>query len=139
MFDWKEIYGSGVADIDVQHKRLFVLMADLYEIASLNDGMDYYDQIKAVFSELKKYTVYHFEYEEKLMQDNHYNPLEFKIHKLEHGSFINKMTKIEKEDLDKRQDEILQEAIIFTANWIEQHILGTDRKYKEFLNSCGVY
>ncbi|MDD4601841.1 Bacteriohemerythrin [bioreactor metagenome] len=138
MFDWKPEYSVGIAAIDTQHKRLFELVGQLHEIARTNDGFDHYDEIVKVFNELRDYTVYHFGYEEKLFEQYNYDSHETKIHKLEHGGFVNKMIKIGQEDLDKNEKKILLNVIMFAVDWIEKHILHTDKKYSDFLNSHGV-
>lgn len=139
MFEWKSEYSLNIAEIDKQHKRLFELIGQLYQIAKVDDGYDHYDEIKAVFNELSDYTVYHFGYEEKLLAQYNYDSHETKIHKLEHGGFVNKMVKVGQQDLDKNEKKILLDVIMFAVEWIEKHILLTDKKYSEFLNSHGVY
>ncbi|MGI6092683.1 MAG: hemerythrin family protein [Veillonellaceae bacterium] len=139
MFDWKPEYNLNIAEIDKQHKRLFELAGQLYDIAKAKDGYDYYDEINRIFGELRDYTVYHFGYEEKLLAQYGYDDQETKLHKLEHGGFVNKIIQVSKQDLDKNEKQILLDVIMFAVNWIEKHILHTDKKYSEFLNSKGVY
>lgn len=138
MFDWKPEYSLNIAEIDKQHKQLFKLAADLYEIAKLNDGFDHYDDIVRVFQELSDYTVYHFGYEEKLLAQYGYDQEEMKRHKFEHGAFVMKMTKIQQQDLDKNEKKILMDVIMFAVDWIEKHIMRTDKKYSGFLNNHGI-
>ncbi|MPM35964.1 Bacteriohemerythrin [bioreactor metagenome] len=139
MFDWKPEYNLNITEIDKQHKRLFELADQLYEIAKAKDGFDYYDEINRIFQELSDYTVYHFGYEEKLLDEYGYDGHESKIHKLEHGGFVNKMIQVGKQDIDKNERKILLDVIMFTVDWIEKHILYTDKKYSAYLNSKGVY
>jgi len=138
MFDWKPEYSLNITEIDKQHRQLFKLAADLYDIAKLNDGFDHYDDIVKVFKELSDYTVYHFGYEEKLLEKYLFDPQEIKTHKFEHGAFVMKMMKIQQEDLDKNQKKILMDVIMFAVDWIEKHIMQTDKKYSGFLNSQGI-
>ena len=133
MFDWKPEYNLNITEIDKQHKRLFELAGQLYEIAKAKDEFDYYDDINRIFEELRDYTVYHFGYEEKLLEQYGFDSHEAKIHKLEHGGFVNKMIQVGKQDLDKNERKILLDIIMFTVNWIEKHILDTDKKFGNFL------
>ena len=86
MFDWKESYTVNIAEIDKQHKKLFKLGEDLAVIISLNDGYDHYDEIVNALHELKKYTIYHFDYEESLMKKYNFNGLD--TQRKEHNDFI---------------------------------------------------
>lgn len=138
MFEWKTEYSCQIAEIDKQHKRLFELASDLYDIATLDDDYDHYDEIMGIFQELSDYTVYHFQYEEKLLDEYGYDPLKVKLHKLEHGSFVKKVTKIMQEDLDKNEQQLLKDTITFIGGWVAQHILETDKNYSEFLNQKGI-
>jgi hemerythrin-like metal-binding domain len=139
MFDWKPEYSLNIAEIDKQHKRLFELAAELYEISRAKDDFDHYDEIMRVFQELSDYTVYHFSYEENLLDQYKFEPHYTKMHKLEHGAFVNKMVKLGQQDLDKNQKKVLLDIIMFAVDWIEKHIMNTDKKYSAFLNSQGVY
>ncbi|MDU4962510.1 MAG: bacteriohemerythrin [Sporomusaceae bacterium] len=132
MFEWKPEYTSGIEEVDRQHQKLFVLAGDLYDIAKRRDGYDYYDEIVQVFSELSDYTVYHFRYEEEMMKKHGYGLKELAAHCGEHDAFIQKMKKVAAEDLDKRQQQVVMDVVMFAVDWIEQHILGSDRKYADY-------
>lgn len=138
MFVWKEEYGCGIIEIDTQHKRLFELVSELHGIASIKDGYDHYDDIMRVFQELSDYTVYHFSYEEQLMEQNGYDPAQLRAHKWEHVSFISKMKQLQDADLDSNQRKVLMDAIMFAVDWIEKHILTTDRQYATFFKAAGL-
>ncbi len=139
MFEWKQNYSCNVEVIDTQHKKLFKLIDELYQITTLNDNVDHYDEIKDIFNELAEYTIYHFSEEEQLLKKHNYEAFDFKIHQLEHTTFVNKIAKVQEEDLDKNQTKIVFDVMMFAADWIENHILFTDMKYKQFLNSQGVH
>lgn len=136
MFKWKDEYSCNIAKIDEQHKRLFDYGNELYEIISLNDGYDHYDELMNTLEELKAYTIYHFSYEEELMEKYEFDGI--KDQKVEHKSFIDKIVQLQKIDIDKNQKKFSMEMLIFIANWIETHILKSDLKYKEYLNQLGV-
>jgi len=138
MFVWKNEYSCNIAEIDIQHKRLFELAGDLYVIATAKDNVDYYDDICRIFKELSDYTVYHFGYEEQLMEQHGYDLAEYRAHKWEHAAFVTKIQKIQESDLDLNQRKVLMDIIIFAVDWIEKHILATDKKYSEFFNEKGI-
>ena len=136
MFKWKPEFSVNVEEIDKQHKRLFELGGRIYDIASLKDSFDHYDEIMEVLDELRSYTDYHFNYEEKLM--TRYNFEGYEEHSFEHLFFMKKLDRIEKKDIDSAQNETALDLVKFVANWIEDHILKSDMKYKDFFNSKGI-
>jgi len=131
IFKWKDTFCTGIEEVDVQHKRLFELGSELYEIVTLNDGFDHYDELVEILENLKDYTIYHFEHEEKLMEKYNYELIE--EHKVEHRKFIEKIADVETENLDEKQKKIMLTMIEFIANWISTHILKTDFKYRDCL------
>ncbi len=133
LFKWREKYSCNVEAIDTQHQKLFELGARLYAIVAMKDGIDHYDEIIEVLTELKEYTIYHFKFEEALMEKYNYNELE--MHKEEHDAFIAKILEIEDKDIDEKQQGVTLEIIEFIANWIEGHILRTDFRYKDIFNA----
>lgn len=137
MFKWKDNFSVNIESIDEQHKELFRIGSFLYEIASINDDVDRYDEFMSALVEMQDYAVYHFSYEEKLMKDNKYP--KFDKHKRQHDAFIDKVTSVNHEDLDENQSKVGMDLVVFIANWIENHILRTDMEYKEYLNQKGIY
>jgi hemerythrin len=135
-FFWKDEYSTNIAIIDEQHKRLLDLGSKLYYQISLKDGVDHYDEIMKVLSDLKNYTIYHFKCEEELLEKYGYEDIT--RHKIQHAGFINKILQIEKEDIDMKQEKISMEIIVFIADWITNHILKTDHQYKDFLHEKGI-
>ena len=132
MFEWKPAYTSGIEEVDRQHRQLFVLAGDLYDIARRKDDYDYHDEIVRVFNELSDYTVYHFRYEEELMKKHGYELRELAAHCTEHDAFIQKMKKVAAEDIDKKQQQVVMDVVMFVVDWIEKHILGSDRQYATY-------
>ncbi|MDR7855440.1 bacteriohemerythrin [Tissierella sp.] len=137
MFKWKDSFSVNIEKIDEQHMELFRLGSELYTLISAKDGVDRYDEIMDVVGELANYTVEHFAYEEAMMKTNNYSDLV--QHKLQHDAFVGKIKSIKAEEVDLTQRKTAMDLIVFIANWIEKHILGTDMQYKEFLNEKGVF
>lgn len=135
-FEWKNGYSVGIAEIDKQHKKLFEIGNRIYETAQLQDNIDHFDEIVAILDELKHYAQYHFAYEEELMEKCNFADLE--THKIEHYFFTKKIQKVNLEELDSAQDQALMKLLDFTASWITEHILNTDKKYIKALKSCDI-
>lgn len=136
MFKWKEDFSVNIKTIDEQHQELFRIGNSLYNIISIKDGIDRYDEIMKILYEMRDYAIYHFDYEEKLMKENRYP--NFENHKKQHNAFVNKVQSIDELDIDEKQKKIGMELVIFVADWIENHILKSDMAYKEFLNNKGI-
>jgi hemerythrin len=109
----------------------------LDELTALNDGYDHYDEIVSILKKLKDYTVYHFGFEEKLLEKYNYDQLEAQC--FEHHFFVKKLEKICRKDIDEKQQEAVREIYSFVIDWISSHILESDMKYKYCLNSKGAY
>lgn len=125
MIQWKDDYMIGVEKIDEQHKKLFEIANRAYELLKNDMYIDKYDRIVAVLDELKDYTKYHFDYEEKYMQSIGYKGM-FK-QKIEHDGFIKKINDIDLNKIDEDQDAYLLSILEFIVNWISNHILKTDK------------
>lgn len=135
-FKWKEEYSTGIDVIDKQHRHLLKIGSRIMSLADAKDGFDHYDEIIEVLQELKEYTVYHFGFEEDLM--HRYGFEHYEKHKFEHYFVIKKIQKFEKEDLEERQSEMILKLAEFISDWIANHILNEDMKYKDFFISKGV-
>ncbi|MTI46361.1 bacteriohemerythrin [Sporosalibacterium faouarense] len=133
---WKESYSCNIEAIDNQHKKLFEIGDELYTIVTLDDGLDHYDEINSILQKLKDYAIHHFNYEEELM--GKYNYSELDEHRKQHDRFVNKVIELEHKDFDEDQKAISLKMVMFIADWIEKHILGTDFKYKEFFDKKGI-
>ena len=114
IFKWKERFETGIEEIDKQHKRLFEIGTQIYNLASKDDGTDHYDAIVGLIHELKDYTVYHFRYEEEQLEKANYSDIE--AHKMEHQRFIDKLNETEAEDIDVNQKQVLMDMIEFIIN-----------------------
>lgn len=131
MFKWKDNYSLDIPVIDTQHKQLLKIGTKLFLMMSDKDTRksDKYDEIMEVIHELKEYTIYHFDFEEKLFEESNYE--DTVEHIREHNTFIDKITEIETSDIDAFQNMISMDLIAFIASWIEKHILESDMAYVE--------
>ena len=125
MIQWKESYRLGIDEIDDLHKKLFEIANRAYELLKNDFVTDKYDRIVSIIEELKDYTVYHFSFEENYMASINYRKL--LSHKVIHDDFIAKISEVDLDNVDENQDEYLMGILDFVVEWIEQHILGTDK------------
>lgn len=136
MFKWKENYSCNIEEIDKQHQRLLEIGSELSSLIRTKD-VDNYDEIIQLLDELKKYTIYHFQTEEYLMEKHGFAGLA--EHKMVHQNFIDKINEVASKDIDENQKGVTMEILVFIADWIENHILKVDHMYKDFLNEKGVF
>lgn len=141
MMRWNEHLSCGIEIMDNQHKNLVAMVNELYEIIRNNPNPNNLRKemknIEKIFSGLRDYTVYHFGYEEDMMNKYGYNPEETLYHKFEHDAFVLEMVKIQLDECNKDLDKVLLEVLDFAAGWIEKHIMQNDKKSAAFFVSQG--
>jgi len=134
--EWKELYSCHIPEIDQQHKRLFELGNQLYTLALRNDAEEHHNKIKMILTELQAYTVYHFEFEEALLERYGYPNLE--EHKDEHQFFIKKLSEFEVDLFQQDMKEVILRLIMFVSEWISNHIVIEDKKYGRYIENCDI-
>jgi hemerythrin len=134
---WRESFSLNVKDIDDQHKKLFEISSKLNILAPVCSKINFEEEILKVINELKEYALYHFDYEEKLMQKTNFKG--FDEHRLEHEDFVISVLKFEQENPNFNKPETVMNLLDFVTGWITAHILKTDMKYKDFFNGKGIY
>lgn len=125
MIKWREDYSLGVESIDQQHKHLIEIANRVYDALKNQFYVDKYDKIVEILKELKDYTIYHFDEEEKFMKEIGYEG--YFMHKIEHQKFIEKVQAIDLEKIDEDQDKYLLDIFNFIADWLVKHILEKDK------------
>lgn len=125
MIKWKDEYKIGVSQIDEQHKKLFEICNNTYELLKNEIYLDKYDKIIQLLNELREYTIYHFKSEEEYMKKIGYKKL--LSHKVYHTDFIEKINSMDFKTIDEHQDATIIEILDFVLKWIENHILSIDR------------
>jgi len=118
--------------IDDQHENLVKLINKFYD--SLQED-SYKENLSQIISSLVDYAEYHFATEEELMKKFDFS--EFAEHQAEHNAFILKI-----KDFSKRYETgkmvLSSEVTRYINNWVNTHLLGTDKKCAKFLNTKGV-
>ena len=126
MIKWDDKYLLGIELIDTQHKELFRIAGDAYSLLKNEFHTDKYDHVVKLIEELKNYAIFHFESEQNYMQEIGYK--KFLSHKVVHDDFLDKVNKVNLEHMDENQDKYLSDIIMFVVDWIEDHILKTDKQ-----------
>ena len=128
LFQWKEEYLVGQADIDRQHKHLFQLADQLHSAMTTGKGNAV---IGKTLAELIDYTKHHFAAEEKLMQKSHYP--DYAAHKAVHDKLTAQVVGFQTEFAAGRSSMSIQ-LLQFLKDWLQHHIGETDRKVAAHLS-----
>lgn len=132
LFTWNNSYSVGVAEIDGQHQEIMRMINELNESMLKGKGKE---AVGGILSKLINYTASHFGVEEKLMAKHGYP--EYEEHKAKHDKMVGKVLALQK-DVNAGKLTVSSEVMSFLQDWLNKHIMGTDKKYGPFLNGKGV-
>jgi len=129
---WKNSYSVNVVEIDKQHQKLIRMINELIEAMSQeksNDVLGY------LINDLIEYATIHFGTEEKYFDQ--YGYPEAISHKEEHANFTKKVTEF-KSDFNAGKLGLSIDVLIFLSDWLENHLIGVDKKYVPFFTEKGL-
>lgn len=132
IMSWTDTYSTGIAEIDQQHKKLIDLINSLHDAMAKGQGKIV---LGKTLGELIHYCASHFAVEEKLF-DKHGYP-EADEHKDKHQKMTSKVLALQQQ-FEQGKATLTIEVMDFLQQWLDKHILGTDKKYAPFLKSKGV-
>ncbi len=132
LITWTSNLSVGVKQLDEQHQKLINLINSLHDAMTQGKGKE---ALGNILNELINYTVYHFGTEENLFQK--YGYMGYASHKQEHDKLTQQAKEI-KTKFDSGEPVLTIEVMNFLRDWLNNHIVGTDKKYGPFLNSKGV-
>lgn len=129
MFEMKAEYYTGIKQIDDEHKELFRIAREAYDVFQDNYIADKFDNIVSIIENLKQYASTHFAHEEAYMESIGYKK-RFS-HKIEHVEFLEKLNEIDFEQMDHNQTGTLLDILEFLSNWLVNHILENDKRISQ--------
>jgi hemerythrin len=132
IMSWTDAYSVGIAEIDKQHKKLIDLINALHDAMAKGHAKNV---IGKILGELIAYCSNHFAAEEKLF-DQHGYP-DTADHKEKHHKMTAKVLALQQQ-FEQGKATITLDVMDFLQQWLDKHILGTDKKYGPFMNSKGV-
>ncbi len=125
MYEMKDEYLTGIKEIDDEHRRLFEIAEEAYQLQQNEFIPDKYDNISKLLHELREYTKTHFEHEEAYMESIHYKKMF--TQKTQHQQFCEKLDEFDLEHLDEASDNQIAEILTFLTEWLVEHILYNDK------------
>jgi len=127
LIEWKPEYSVEIDSIDKQHQALVSIIGHLQE--AMLEGKTK-QVVSPLFAAMNQYTKYHFDYEERLLEENGYPGLE--SHRAEHARLIERLKELENKYL---QGSLHAGAPLmqFLRTWLFDHICVHDRQYGAYL------
>ncbi len=129
---WTDEFLVGISEIDEQHRALVDMINGFY--AALAGNAAHRQALGNLLRGLVDYTKYHFATEERLMQEAQL-PLT-RPHLRQHQEFVQKVA-----DMADRFSHgrlvLSVEATTYLRDWLQGHILGTDRQLGRELQGRG--
>lgn len=130
--EWEQKYSVGVEELDNQHKLMFVTINELLDAINENKTEEHLGHI---IESLVKYKTFHFATEEKYFKQFNYE--ESEEHILKHREFNEKLTAL-KEKYPSYTVEFAFELVDFLEDWLINHLMVEDQKYKECFTLNGL-
>jgi len=130
--EWEDKYSVGVEELDNQHKRMFAVINELLDAI---DTKSTEEHLGSIIESLVKYKIFHFETEEKYFKQFNYEGAGDHISK--HKEFNTKLAFL-KEKYPTFSVDFAFELIDFLEDWLINHLMVVDQKYKECFNKHGL-
>jgi len=132
LITWNSMLSVGVKEIDDQHKKLVEMANQLNDAMREGHGRDV---LGKTLNELVHYTQYHFATEERLMDRHHYP--ESAAHKAQHADLVRSIAAF-KAKFDQGDVALTSQIMNFLRDWLNSHIMKTDKQFGKALNGLGV-
>ncbi|WP_127478337.1 bacteriohemerythrin [Sulfurivermis fontis] len=118
---WTEELDTGIAEIDVQNRRLGDFINTLSAAQQTGDR----EQTGWVLEQLLDFAVNNFLFEEKLMEEANY---EFRsAHERVHEIFVKKLADFR--GRYAKGDDVTEELLAMLTSWVANHIKQEDKRY----------
>lgn len=127
LMTWKDCYSVGVPEIDSQHRKLFLLINDVYD-ASQKPACGQ-DEIERIIDDLLNYVEFHFKSEQRYLL----NHPDFADHRETHAQFVIAVMRFVKRLKEKDPALLIHDLLKFLVDWLQDHILATDVLFFRYL------
>ncbi len=123
-FLWKESFTLGIPMVDAQHQMYFDMLNQLYE--GVVKGAEA-SALARAHADIRSYAAKHFADEEHFLSAVGYPHLA--EHACQHRKFLERVEAAQSARPDAPA------TLAFMKEWMLQHILGTDRRYEEWMTA----
>lgn len=129
MYEMKDEYLTGIELVDKEHRVLFEIADEIYQLCTNEFVADKYDNIVNLVQRLKDYATMHFEHEEAYMESIQYKRMF--TQKIQHENFKHKLETMNLDNVDENQQGAIEDLLEFVTNWLIEHIMENDKKISE--------
>lgn len=124
---WSPAMSVGNLHLDEQHMILIDTINQLASAQVQNDRA----VIAMIIDELVNYTIFHFDYEERLIESA--GAPDFERHRRVHRGFVKWVEDLREEFTYHRRRRLDERILGFLRDWLSEHILGDDRAYRPYI------
>ena len=128
LLSWSDKFSINVESIDTQHRRLFELANEMYDMANTNSEKQ---ALVRALNDLLDYTVYHFQSEERLMQEQNYP--RYAAHRQVHEALTRQALDF-KAKVDNGESVSARDFLKFLFDWLAKHIMDQDKKIGTYID-----
>ncbi len=130
--EWNDGMSVGVEKFNGEHQQLIQFVNRLNQALKAGGARK---ELENILTGLVKYTAIHFTHEEEYMKIHDYP--DYAAHKKEHDTLTAQVTDFF-ERFKSGSASFSLELLVFLKDWLVNHIMGTDMKYREFFTRKGV-
>ncbi len=130
---WNETYSVDVRELDDQHKSLIHMINEMHYAMNNDKGQE---AISSIVEQMFDYMELHFTFEEGLLRQ--YGYLGLQAHQQKHEEFRSKARDL-RERNSKGEFVLSFEIVQFLSDWLQTHIMVTDKKYSAFFVKKGLH
>lgn len=131
---WTDDFNVGHPEIDAQHKKWVDIFNTAHDQIMSGDSKILSTMGIDAVNAMMEYAATHFEFEEKYMEEMGYPDI--KNHREAHHFFSLQLKRINDDFLNGNK-LLNSEVIKIISNWLVDHILNMDQKYKEYNEAKG--
>lgn len=126
MYQFTDDCRTGIEQIDEEHRTLFELLNEAYDLVTTVYGGDYFDQLKDMIRRLDNYAEQHFVNEEDYMVQ--IRDPELILQRAQHDFFRHKICEFSFTNIDEEEEQrrVLSDLVVFLSKWLYRHILSSD-------------
>jgi hemerythrin len=132
LIHWNTEYSVEVDSIDKQHQKLFDMLNGLHDAMKVGKGSQ---TVPLILGKLVEYTGEHFAKEESLMLLARYP--DYARHKAEHDKLTKEVSQMVR-DFEQGKIALTIDLQDFLRQWLQTHIVSSDKKYTAHLQAAGI-
>jgi len=126
---WSDALSVKIPSLDAQHQKLVAMINALNEAMLQGKAREV---LGGILADLARYTVEHFDFEERLLRKAGYSQLE--SHQAEHRKMVRQVEQLVR-DFENGATNMPVSVLSLLGDWLCHHIQDSDMRYRETLLS----